>query len=54
MLVKSMDLSGLIETLDTFLRKGWHFYGNDNFLVSDWQKAGEMRSLPDVFSQTDV
>lgn len=54
MLVKSKDLSGLTETLDTFLRKEWHFHGNDNFSVSDWQKAGEMRSLPDVFVQTDV
>lgn len=54
MLVKSMDLSGLTETLDTFLKKGWHFHGNDSFSVSDWQKAGEMRSLPGILTQTDV
>lgn len=52
--IKSMDLSGLTKTLGTFLRKDWCFRGRDNFSVSDWQKAGEMRSLPDVFAQTDV
>lgn len=34
--------------------KDWCFHGSDNFSASDWQKAGEMRSLPDVFAQTDV
>lgn len=36
MLVKSMDLSVLTEIVDTFLMKGRHFHGNDNFSVSDW------------------